>query len=84
MKFLNTLIDIVLTTVCVAFISMFAYTFYISNAAADLSNLLPYINTNSLSVFEIKGFTIAIVGIIIGSQLLKATFGHDNDHFAAA
>ena len=86
MKFINTLIDIVITAVCIGFVTSFAYAFHMSNAAADINNLLPYLNTTPLSVFEIKSFTIAIVGVAVGVQLLKATFGHDGDQdrFAAA
>ena len=86
MKFINTLIDIVITVVCIGFVTGFAYVFHMSNAAADINNLLPYLNTTPLSVFEIKSFTIAIVGVAVGVQLLKATFGHDGDQdrFAAA
>ena len=86
MKFINTLVDIVITAVCIGFVAGFAYVFHMSNAADDISNLLPYLNTTPLSVFEMKGFTIAIVGVAMGVQLLKATLGHDGDHdrFVAA
>ena len=77
MKFINTLIDIVITAVCIGFVAGFAYIFHISNAAADINNLLPYLNNAPFGAFEIKGFTVAILGVAIGVQLLKATFGHD-------
>ncbi len=84
MKFINTLIDIVITAVCIGFVAGFAYIFHISNAAADINNLLPYFNNPPIGAFEVKGFTIAIVGVALGVHLLKATFGNDTDRFAAA
>ncbi len=82
MKFINTLLDIIVTAVCMGIVAGFAYVFYISNAAQDFTFLMPSFNTISLNPAKIQGYAIAIIGIAIGVQLFKAAVS--TDHIQAA
>ena len=82
MKFINTLIDIIITAVGISLLAGFAYFIYTSGMAEGFTFTMPTLDGFSLDKTQIQGYAIAIFGLVIGVCLFKAAVTTDHSKMA--
>lgn len=84
MKFINTLIDIIITVVGISLIAGFAYFIYTSGVAQGFTFTFtaPALDSFSFDKNLAQGYAIAVVGLAIGVQLFKAAIKTDHTQMA--
>ena len=82
MKFINTLIDLVITVVGISLIAGFAYFIYTSGVAQGFTFTMPALDSFSFDKNLAQGYAIVIVGVAIGVQLFKAAIKTDHAQMA--
>ena len=82
MKFINTLIDIIITVVGISLIAGFAYFICTSGVAQSFTFTMPALDSFSFDENLAQGYAIAVVGLAIGVQLFKAAVKTDHAQMA--
>ena len=82
MKFINTLIDIIITSVGLSLIAGFAYFIYTSGVAQEFAFTMPTLDGFSFDKNLAQGYGIVVVGLAIGVQLFKAAVKTDHTQMA--
>ena len=77
MKFINTLIDIIITVIGISLIAGFAYFIYTSGVAQGFTFAMPALDSFSFDKNLAQGYAIAVVGLAIGVQLFKTVVKTD-------
>ena len=82
MKFINTLIDLIITAGGISLIAGFAYFIYTSGLAQEFAFTMPTLDSFSFDKNLAQGYAIVIVGLAIGVQLFKAVVKTDHAQMA--
>ena len=82
MKFINTLIDIIITLIGISLIAGFAYFIYTSGVAQGFTFTMPTLDGFSFDKNLAQGYAIVVVGLAIGVQLFKAAVKTDHAQMA--